>query len=151
MPGTIPLLVWKEGDRSFGLGLEAVRRVVRVVEWTPFPEMPPGVLGALDYHGELIPVVSLSRAFGQSAPELALSDQLIIAEAGRAVAFTAQTVPGLLECEEQDIASTDEVLPQRGVAAVARGPEGLVLVPDIGALLLPDMEALAGGSLPAER
>jgi purine-binding chemotaxis protein CheW len=55
--------------------------VVRAVEVTPFADAPPEVLGVVNLHGRIIPVLDIRPRFSLPSREIRLSDHFIIARA----------------------------------------------------------------------
>ena len=53
------IVVFLVDGQRYALPLSAVDRAVRAVAVTPLPEMPPQVLGAINVHGRVLPVLSL--------------------------------------------------------------------------------------------
>jgi len=66
----------------FALGAEVIERVVRAVEVSPLADAPPGVLGVINLHGRIIPVLDIRPRFGLPSREICLSDHFVIACAG---------------------------------------------------------------------
>ncbi|MBI5015746.1 MAG: chemotaxis protein CheW [Deltaproteobacteria bacterium] len=60
------LLVAVEGER-FGIDTERIRTVVEYRRLTPIPGRPRPFVGALNHHGELLPVVALASLLGRKA------------------------------------------------------------------------------------
>lgn len=58
------LVVAAEGER-FGIDTVRIRTVVEHRKLTPIPGRPPPFLGALNHHGELLPVVHLATLLGR--------------------------------------------------------------------------------------
>ena len=86
------LLFTIEGER-FALPLAVVEHVVHAVAITELPGAPEIVLGVIDVHGAIVPVVNLRRRLGLPEREMELSDQLILARHGDgAVALLADQV-----------------------------------------------------------
>lgn len=66
-------------DQMYALDLWQVERVVHAVEITPLPEVPAHVVGVVDVHGQVLPVVDLRVRFDRPPRQPALSDYFIIA------------------------------------------------------------------------
>lgn len=134
--------VFTLGERRLGLPLGSVDRVLRAVAVTPLPNAPAVVRGVIDVHGEIIPVVDLHLRFGLPAREIALDDNLLIARTRlRKVALLVEQVAGVVEIDSGDIVAAEFVAP--GVEhfrAVARLPDGIVLIQDLDAFLSLDEE-----------
>ena len=52
------LVVFRLDERRYALPLAVVERVVRAVDVTPLPKAPPMVLGVIDVHGRVLPVLN---------------------------------------------------------------------------------------------
>lgn len=66
-PGARPcLLVAVEGER-FGIDTTRIRTVVEYRRLTPIPGRPVPFVGALNHHGELLPVAVLASLLGRKA------------------------------------------------------------------------------------
>lgn len=63
----------------YALDLWEVERIVRAVEVQPLPEVPAYVVGVVDVHGTVLPVVDLRARFGWATRPLALNDHFLIA------------------------------------------------------------------------
>lgn len=61
------IVVFKLGQRSFGLELAHVREVLRLGRVTPLPLTPPTLLGAMHVRGHVLPVVDLAQLLGEGA------------------------------------------------------------------------------------
>lgn len=130
-------VVFRLEDRLFALPLEVTARAVRAVEITPMPMGPPGVPGVIDVHGEIMPVVDLRERFGFPRRELLPSAQfLLISTARRPVALWVDGVDGVSAWNQDDFVAAEPLLPgTRNLRGIARGPDGLILVHDLDALL----------------
>ncbi len=145
--------VFTLGERRLGLPLCSVERVLRAVAVTPLPSAPAAVRGVIDVHGEIIPVVDLNLRFGLPAREIALDDHLLIARTRvRKVALLVEQIAGVVELDPSDIVAAESVAPgTEHFRAVARLPDGIVLIQDLDAFLSLDEEralddALAAGA-----
>ena len=65
------------------LRLSCVERIVRLVEIAALPEAPEIVLGIINVHGEIIPVIDLRKRFCLPERELELDSHLVIARTAR--------------------------------------------------------------------
>ena len=57
------------GHESYGLPVLKVREIIRLVEITPVPQMPPHVKGVINLRGKLVPVMDLRIRFDLAACE----------------------------------------------------------------------------------
>ena len=99
--------------RCFAVLLGIVERVVGVVEITPLSNAPETILGVINFHGEIIPVMSIRKKLGLPEREIKLNDNLIIARASkRKVALLVDNIMGMLEGSEEELTPIEAVLPE---------------------------------------
>lgn len=145
MVNSAKIIVFALDELQCGIALEAVDRVVRMVEITPLPGVSPVVLGVINVQGEIVPVLDLRQRFGLPRRPVELSDQLIIARgAGRALALTADTVREVRECPGNSRTDADAILPDLPyLTGVVKQADGLILIHDPERLLSPgEIEAV---------
>lgn len=59
-------LIFRLGEERYGLGLDELREVLSPARWTPFPGEDAGLLGVMNFRGEIRPVWDLARLLGIS-------------------------------------------------------------------------------------
>ncbi len=140
-----------DGQR-YALSLPSVTTVVRAAEITPLPKAPDIVLGIINVHGQVIPVVDMRKRFRLAPRGMDLRDQLVIAQTpGRLVALLTDSVDGVVEIDEQRIVKTDRVLPHAEyVEGIVKLPDGLLLIHDLGKFLSLDEERSLDNALKTE-
>ena len=148
-----PFFLFTIEGRRFALELRLVDRVVAAVTVTPLSDGPDTVMGVIDLHGEVLPVVDLRKRIRFPERPVRLDDSMVVARTPRrALAFFADTLEGVVDGPEGSLVPADEVVPGlefvRGVMQVG---EGLALIHDLDRLLsLEDQErldrALEGGA-----
>jgi purine-binding chemotaxis protein CheW len=132
-----PLVLFSLDDRRYGLALSAVERVERVVEITPLPHAPAVVLGVINLHGRIIPVVDPRQRFGLPERHVELTDQLVIARTTRrTVAIMVDAVGDVLEYTgEQTGLLHDMPAGMQEVLGVLAMREGLAVIHDLDRFL----------------
>lgn len=136
--------------QQFALPLLMVERVVRAVAVTPLPKAPAVVLGIIDFHGEIVPVMDIRVRLGLPPRLIALSDQFVIARTpDRHIAFVVEEILDVAEWRDEDRVPADELV--SGIEfldGVLRNREGMILMYDPGAFFLPEehqlLDQLAG-------
>lgn len=133
----MPIVVFEIAQGGFGVAAADVGEVLRSVAITPLPNAPDAVEGIVDLRGTVIPVFDMRRRFGLPARENRPADRLVVARSrGRMVAFRADSVVGLREVDLAAAEDAASALPHaEHVAGVARLPDGLVLIHDLGTFL----------------
>jgi purine-binding chemotaxis protein CheW len=140
-----PFFLFAIEGRRFALELRYVDRVVPAAAVTPLSDGPDLVLGVLDLHGELLPVVDLRKRLRLPERQVRLDDSIVIARTPRrALAFFADTLEGVVEGSEGSLTPADEVVPGlEFVQGVMQVGDGLALIHDLDRLLsLEDQQRL---------
>lgn len=129
-------------EQRYALDLEIVERIVRAAAITPLPKSPEIVLGILDLHGEIIPVLNMRRRFRLPERDIRTTDQFIIARTGNlTVALAVDSARGVMEGEKNALTVAGTVLAgTEYVAGVTRTDDGLVLIHDLETFLTPGEE-----------
>ncbi|HEY5996066.1 MAG TPA: chemotaxis protein CheW [Candidatus Deferrimicrobiaceae bacterium] len=140
-----PFFLFSIEEHHFALELPCVERVVSAVAVTPLSEGPGTVLGVINLHGKIIPVVDLRGRLGFPPRQVRLDDTLVIAHtARRKLAFFADAVEGVIEGTEGAVTNGSDVVPGlEFVQGVMQVRDNLVLIHDLDRLLsIDDQEKL---------
>ncbi|MCL5288076.1 MAG: chemotaxis protein CheW [Acidobacteria bacterium] len=143
------LVVFLLDAQRYALRLSAVERIVRAVEVTPLPKAPEIVLGVVNYHGRVLPVVDVRRRFRLPPRELRLSDHLVLAHTPRrTVGLLANTVTDVVELMDREIIAAEKILPAlEHIEGVARLPDGMIFIHDLDTFLSLDEEKTLDAAL----
>lgn len=127
------LVVFSLDDQQFALTLPVVQRVYRAVEITPLPNAPEVVLGVVNVHGAIVPVMSLRRRFQLPEREVDPGDEMILATTPkRTVALLVNSVEGVVQVPDRAIVEAEKILPDLPyLKGVARLGDGIVLIYDL--------------------
>lgn len=149
MPDPLQLILFALDERTYALRLEAVERTARMVEITPLPKAPEMVIGVINVHGSVIPVLNIRRRFNLPEREARLGDQLIIARtARRRVALVADSVSDVISLEPEQLIDPAGILPHlEYVAGVAILGGGMIFIHDLDAFLSLGEEQLLDSAL----
>lgn len=133
--------------RRYALPLKAVDRVVRAVDVTPLPNAPAIVLGAINVHGHVVPVLNLRRRLRMAEREITPDDWFLLAYADRRrIALVVDASDGVVERSEEDVVASATIA--RGLEplpAVMRLDDELILIQDLeGFLSFDEMDDLDG-------
>lgn len=130
---TIRLVLLKVDGQAYALHLEAVDRILRMIDVTPLPGAPDSVEGVINMQGSVVTVVSIRRRLGLARRGPAVSDSLVIAFArGRRLAVIAEAVLGVVELAAGAIVRSGDLA--RGIQhieGVLKTSDGLVLIHDL--------------------
>ncbi len=146
MEATNKLLVFSLDGCRYALRLPIVERVFRAVEIVPLPKAPEIVLGVINLHGNIVPVVDVRKRFRLPERETEPGDQLILAHTLRhPLALLVDSVSGVIEGHEQDIVAAQNILPSvEYVEGVVKLKDGIVLILDLNTFLSLDEEKRLG-------
>jgi purine-binding chemotaxis protein CheW len=102
------------GHESYGLPVLKVHEIIRVVEITPVPHMPPYVKGVINLRGKLVPVVDLRIRFDLTAREFTENTCIVVARVKSAsggalhMGFIVDGVEEVLNLTQGDIEKTPD-------------------------------------------
>ena len=138
----IRLVLLMVDGQIYALHLEAVDRILRMVEVTPLPGTPDAVAGVVNIQGEVVPMVSIRRRLGLAQRAVGAADSLIVARARtRRLAIIAESVLGVVERPADAVVSTGDIA--RGIQhieGVLKTSDGLVLIQDLDRFFSPEEE-----------
>lgn len=66
----IPILTFELGDALYGLFIDYVVEVAAMVHYAPIADARPELLGLVNRHGQVLPLIDLRLVFGLSAPPI---------------------------------------------------------------------------------
>ena len=145
------LLIFKLDDWKCALDISTVDRTYRAVAVTPLPEAPSIIMGIVNVHGSVLPVVNLRLRFQLPAKKLVSSAHFIVSHTlQRPVILLVDSIEGVIECDEQEIALADAILPGiEHVKGALKLQDGIILIHDLGRLLSIEEEAVLERALEA--
>lgn len=143
------LLVFRLDEWKCALPLAAVERSYRAVAVTPLPGAPEKVMGIVNVHGVVHPVIDLRHCFGLPTRPLSPADHLVIGRTWRrSVALVVDSVEGVFDHAPAEIADADSILPDMEyVSGVVRMKDGMVLIHDLDRFLSLEEETLLDQAL----
>lgn len=140
------VVVFTLDQRRFGIPLNSVERIVRVVEVTPVPQAPAVIRGIINFQGLIVPVFDLRALLGLPAREIQLTDQMIIAQTpAQTVALLTDEVTGV---EDAETAAASVPAPSF-VEGVVTNHNTLTFICDLQRFLSGDEQAMLNAALKA--
>lgn len=129
-------LIWKSGGRSYGLEIGHCREVVRGLHVTPLPGSPHYVGGLVNLRGSVVVVFDLDVLLAYEKEKTVRENVSIIRirTHGYPLAFIADHVVDVTHVPASQIETAPSNLSEAESAiiqAIAKTPDGLVLVPNI--------------------
>lgn len=124
------LLIFKLDNWYCALPISIVEKTYRAVAVTSLPETPDIILGIINVHGSVFPVINIRKRFHLQAKKLVPSDRLIIARTQRRqIALVVDSIVDVIECTEAEIILSDTILPGLDyVEGVVKTESGMILV-----------------------
>ena len=124
------LVLFRLDEQHYALHLPVVERVVGAVEVTPLPKAPEIVLGVINAHGQVIPVVDVRKRFRLPEREMELDDHIMIARTPkRLLALPVDSVEGVVAYPEEQVVVSEKIVPgMEYVEGVLKLPDGLILI-----------------------
>ena len=143
------LLTFKLDQWRCAVPISIVEKVLQAVAITPLPQMPDILLGIIDVHGTVIPVVNIRYRFQLQQNKRLLSEQLVIVETiKRRLAFLVDGMTDIIDCPETEIVpSNDLISGLNQVEGVVKTTLGMILVYDFERFLSLEEEMLLNCTL----
>jgi purine-binding chemotaxis protein CheW len=143
------IVLFSLDEPRYALYLSAVERVVQAVEITPLPKAPKIIMGVINFHGEIIPVIDIRKRFHLISREINLEDQFIIAQTSkRTVVLVVDSVEGVYDFEQDQVVDAEEVFPYVDyISGVAKIETDIVLINDLEKFLSIDEEKILDQAL----
>jgi purine-binding chemotaxis protein CheW len=139
MTGAGQIIIFTLDEQRYGIPLNVVDRVVRMVAITHLPAGPDFIRGVINVQGEIMPVLDLRRRFGLLQRPVELCDQLIITCcASLSFALMIDSACEVREYTEQMLTESEVIFPDLPfVSAVVKLADGLILLSKPEYLLSP--------------
>lgn len=103
------ILIFVIDLQQFALELSVVRKVISMVKVTHQPHAEEHVMGVINFHGEVIPVINCRALLGLKAKEIELSDQLIICSiSNHLIAFWVDRVKEITQIPSEELSLMQE-------------------------------------------
>ena len=104
-------LLFAHDTAVYAVDARAVVEILWLPELAPVNEMPPYVVGAINYRGRTLPVVDLDRRFGRPSIPYAVTDQLVVLETGHGqIGIIVQRVRDVVGVDAEDVYASPAVV-----------------------------------------
>lgn len=140
-------------NETFGINVFKVREVSAAPFITRAPNMPTGVEGLISLRGNVIPVLSLAKIMGLSAPEGECGGSMMVTEySKRTLGFLVAEVDRIVRVEWDRVRAPDNVTSGSNngfITAITELPDGkLVSILDVEAVLANTFGEAIVGAIP---
>ena len=72
------ILIFNVDDYTYGLPIENIKEIIRIVAFNPMPKQPPFVEGIFNLRGEVVPLIDFRRRFLMGVTEKDISKRIIV-------------------------------------------------------------------------
>jgi purine-binding chemotaxis protein CheW len=148
-PNQLDVVVFEVGGQVYALPALDVHELIRAVAIVPLPRAPAIVEGIINLRGKIVPVLDIRSRFRLAPRPLHPNDHFIVASAGaHVVAIRADRAVNLIRLDRADVEEAKGLVPGIDyVSWVARLPNNLVLIHDLGTFLSRSESAELQGAL----
>jgi len=80
MEKDIQVVGFRVGKEHFGVPIELVHEIVRIMEITSVPDAPDFIEGVINLRGKIIPVIDLRKRFGETKITSGKKNRILVAE-----------------------------------------------------------------------
>ena len=127
------------GDEDFGVDIQAVKEINRIVELTKLPESSEFVDGLANLRGSIIPVVNLRKRFRMSEKEHDVDSRIIIVTIEKGViGFAVDSVKEVLRISREVIENVPQFytnVDTAYISGVAKLEDRLIVLLDLNKVL----------------
>jgi len=141
--GEIQLVVFNIGDEEFGVEINQVREIVKLVSITRMPKAPSFIEGVVNLRGQIITVIDLAKRL--DLPSTGKTDQtrIMVVEVGEnTVGMIVDSVSEVLRLSTDDIEDTpsliDTEVHEKYLRGVGKSGERLLILLDLNEVLSTD-------------
>jgi purine-binding chemotaxis protein CheW len=106
----LAMLVVHLADQRYGLPLAAVERVVPMAYVQPLPPSTSGVVGALNLHGDILPVVDPRPRLGLATPPMHAEHSLVLVAADSRFLLWVDAVDDVVVATNSGTAVSDSIV-----------------------------------------
>ncbi len=127
------LVIFQIDNQKFALPLSVVESAIQIVEIRALPKSPKYICGIINLHGDIVSVINMRSLFGLPEKEVELSDKLIIVSiSGLKVALWVNLVNEVIEINERDIVSSDNIeYGGKSVKGIVKLENGMILLNEV--------------------
>ncbi|MBU4304586.1 MAG: chemotaxis protein CheW [Candidatus Omnitrophica bacterium] len=136
----VQLVVFKIGSEEFGVEINQVREIVKLVSITRMPKAPAFIEGVVNLRGQIITVIDLSKKLDLPSAGKTDSTRIMVVEvADNTVGMIVDSVSEVLRLAKDDIEATpaliDTEVHERYLRGVGKMEDRLLILLDLNEVL----------------
>ena len=152
--GSLQVVVFTVEGKVLGVDILRVQEILRMVEITPFPKMPPFALGAVNVRGRIVPIINLRLKLGlPERPPGARTCIMLVRSGDQVIGFLVDEVAEVLDIPAEQLESPETGPPwmrHELFSGVGKLPGRMLVVVNTDRLLTPQEEVLLPGAAAGE-
>ncbi len=104
MAKDLQIVGFRVGSETFGVPIQSVHEIVRMMDVTAVPDAPVYIEGVINLRGKIIPVVDLRKRFGEKAITSNKKNRILVAEiGGKMVGLVVDSASEVLKLPPADV------------------------------------------------
>ncbi len=136
----VQLVVFKIGEEEFGVEINQVREIVKLVSVTRMPKAPEFIEGVVNLRGQIITVIDLAKRLDLPSNGKTDSTRIMVVEVGEdTVGMIVDSVSEVLRLSEDNIEDTpsliDTEVHERYLRGVGKSEDRLLILLDLNEVL----------------
>lgn len=133
-------LIFTVQNVRLGVPARVLDHVIPMVAITPVPDAPHGIVGIINYHGDILPVFSFRKYLFLPDKKHEIHDFLLIIRGEQNLAIIAESISGVFQLEGEMI-SPEKITPgMKGITGIYRCNDGLLVISHLKELIDPGDE-----------
>ena len=135
MAKDLHIVGFRVGAETFGVAIQTVHEIVRLMEITAVPDAPVYIEGVINLRGKIIPVVDLRKRFGEKTITTSKKNRILVAEVGtKMVGLVVDSASEVLKIPPDDVDPPPNVFEEgelNYVTGVAKLGNRLIILVDL--------------------
>jgi purine-binding chemotaxis protein CheW len=142
-PKEYQLVAFTIGDQEFGMDINQVREIIRLVQITHLPKAPVFIEGAVNLRGQVLAVIDLAKRLGLKPKERGSTTRIIVIEVGdNTVGMIVDSVSEVLrlssDCMEDVPTLVDTEVPEHYIRGIVKLKDRLLVFLDLNRVITPE-------------
>lgn len=142
----LQLVSFTIGKEEYGVEIQKVQEIIRMVEITKMPNSPDFIEGIMNLRGRIIPVISLRKRLGLEKMEHDRNTRVIVVEiSGKTIGFIVDSVSEVLRIPRSVTEQPPELatgVNSEYIVSIARLEDRLLILLDLDSALLNSEKAV---------
>jgi len=139
MAKDLHIVGFRVGAETFGVSIQTVHEIVRIMEITAVPDAPIYIEGVINLRGKIIPVVDLRKRFGEKTITSSKKNRILVTEIGaKMVGLVVDSASEVLKIPPSDIDPPPNVFEEgelNYVTGVAKLGNRLIILVDMSKIM----------------